>query len=184
MSAVRVCLLSLSLFVVAAPAHSDDKTAASDMFDLFAQACLQDPGNPDSTRAWATSHNLTVLTNPRGIQVFAGGPGGAAWQTLEHGAPLVLSIRAVSGVCAVFVGSVDTAALSSSFERLIASLSTKFGPSERLPDRTAAGQFGMRTQKVVMEQVANHKLRIFTLVTDERPGGAFQATLQVGGGPG
>jgi hypothetical protein len=181
MSVVCWCLLGLLLCFFVKPAHSDDKTAAGDAFVLFTQACMQDPGNPDSTRAWAASHHLAVVTNPRGLQIFAGGPGGSAWQILDRSTPLVLAIRATTNICAVFAERADPAALTTRFEQLIAALPAGSGPPQRLPDRTKAGTFGVRTMKVVLDQAPKQKLLTFMLMTDERPGGVFQVTIQVGG---
>lgn len=175
-------VLSLCLSAAAVPAHADDRTGATDLLAMFDQGCVKAHGQADATRRWAAAQNMTQLTHPEGLRLFAGGPEGAAWFTTAKSTPLVLALRA-SGVCAVFAERADPATLSAIYDVMIATLEWAGSSINRLPDQTQDTSHGVRTVRVALAGDKDRVTQTLMLMAEEKPGAPFQATLQTRFGP-
>lgn len=175
-------LLGLSSLLLSAGAHADDQRANS-LVGVFTQACLPNVGNPRAVRAWAAEKHLTPVTNPDGQRMFIGdGSDGAAWFFQVADVPAVLSIRSQTQACAIYGEAADPVVFREWFEMIVRSLTTTPGiKATTLREDDQIGQYGHRVGKVVLVAPFEHPPtgRIFTLITNERPGGAYQVTLQL-----
>ena len=172
------CALALLLLQGAISAQADPN--ADLLTDVFVKVCLPNTGSPEAITAWAAERHLPEITNAAGRKVFVGdGPSGTAWWLHGETTELVLSIRS-TGACAVFAGNADPTALSGHFDEIVDRLSTHGTEVAALPDRSEPGPNGTRVGKLkIFSAPDKRKLLVLTFITDERPGGAFQGSLQI-----
>jgi hypothetical protein len=170
-----------SLLAMAAEAPSPEPSPDYDFKKLFVEACMDNLGHPEKVRAWAEEHHLTKVENPEGVKAYAGeGDGGAAWSTLMGSGLYVLALRGPIGTCAVFAEKADTAEAESFVTRLMDRLTAAGTPVAKLKDDTSSTAFGRRHGLVYMVGgLGSPSLRVVSVITNERPGGAYQATLQI-----
>jgi hypothetical protein len=178
------CLL-VGLFSMLWPvfAYAEDPRANS-LVEIFTQACLRNVGNPDAVYAWASEKKLSPITNPEGQKVFIGdGNGGAAWNFRIANINAVLSIRSQAQTCAIYGEAADVSELHRWFD-VIVGVSIGVGvKATTLKDDDQVGEFGHRIGKVILLKPFEKPPteRILALITNERPGGAYQVTMQITG---
>jgi len=155
---------------------------ASVMTQLFSKVCLPDTRPPAWMRVavWVLQQHLPEITNPKARKVYVGeGPNGKAWWLRGKDTETVLALRS-EGMCAVYAGSADPVALDNYFDGIMKDLSKKGPVTTPLPDRYTPSAYGMRVRKArVFTSPDKHTDIFFLLITDERPGGPYQGTLQV-----
>ena len=176
------CLRSvaLALFLCIQPVSADP--AANAVAHLFMQICRADNlANPERIRAWAADHHLPEINNPKGRAVFVGaGPDGIAWHIHDENTELVLAIRSKTGGCAVYAEPLDPTALGQIYGMLIAGYAKEFSVTTPLPDKMQQGPYGISTGKVRLVEVPGSKSQLLlTLITNEKPGGPYQGSLQI-----
>lgn len=169
------------------PAAADDGAASivrssNDLFQLFGQACTTNLGHPDGVRAWASSHQLTSVTDPRAIAAYAG-DGGSVWSVRLASGLFALAIRGAGQSCAVFGDKLDPGIVEKSVQQLADQMKGGGLSVAILKNDQTQTDFGRRHG--VVYALANGdpaKLIIMSVITNERPGGAYQATIQIGAG--
>jgi hypothetical protein len=184
-------MLALLLVGLMRSAAADDSNAEF-LSHLFRVACLANLGNPGATRAWASAQNLQPITDPAALQVFAGpGPSApgtsnaasspaAAWVVFGPGRDwFAVSLRGAVESCAVWARQADPAAVRAAFLRGVRDPEKPDLDVRDLGERTSATPFGPLS--IALFRIVNRTGGgfIFTVITSERSGGAFQASLQV-----
>lgn len=184
-----LALLTLMVLAAGSALAADDPNLtrdprSNDLMQTFAQACLgRTLGDPDATRAWAADKHLPELTSPEGRKIYIGeGPSGAAWFFQIGTIHAVLAIRG-TGACAIFGEAADPAAFQQWLDKLVSTLSAARPGTgvTTLQNDSEPGPFGNHIGKVVLLKPfpSADSAVTFTLITHERPGGAYQVTLQV-----
>jgi hypothetical protein len=175
LAAVATCASAL-----ADEAPSPEARAANDLLDLFSQVCMKNLGKPEGVQAWAADHHLMSVENPEAIKIYAGGEGGAVWAVRTPTGQFVLSIRAPSHACSVFADKADPQVVEGYIDQLMQALKQTGRPVEVLKDDRSPTSVGSRHARVyAVGGGSGPALEVFAVITDERPGGPYQATVQV-----
>lgn len=194
-------LLPLLLLGSMAASAADDPNAAY-LSRLFGEACLHHLGDPEATRQWAQDQHLTPITDPAAFEVFAGpgakppnatapaettGPDPAA-PTVQPAAWFVpgpgqqafaLSLRGGIGACAAWAREADPQAVSNAFLTGVKDPEKPDVAVRDVGERVSTTPFGRLSIIFYVIEAAARRGFLFTVITSERPGGAFQASLQV-----
>lgn len=161
-------------------AHAADDKAAF-LVKLFQAACIPNVGNPDGVRTWAIEKRLSQIDAPDSLQVFVGPGGkGTAWAVPTQYGSFALSLRGKTQACAVWAQAADPTEVEADFKVIIDGVKRP-GINIRVDkDETVETPVG-RARSLVYNVVAPGAPFgfEFTMLTAERPGGAFQASLQV-----
>lgn len=174
------CLFSLLLPILT---HAEDPRANS-LVLVFTEVCLPNVGNPDAVYAWAAEKKLAPVTNPEGRKVFVGdGNEGAAWFFRVADITAVLSIRSQTKTCAIYGEKADVEAFQKWFDSIVSTIVGGGAKATTLMDQDQVGEFGHHVGKMILLKGFEKPpaWRVMTLITNERPGGAYQVTMQVGG---
>ena len=167
-------LLATSSSMTASPAKADEPRYR-DIGDLFGQACIANRADPEAVANWARSRHLEVLTNPRGLQVFAGAATGTAWQLPLPSNAYVLALRGPARQCAVYAARADPTTSIREFQDSIAMLPIQLGHAVPFQDRSITGPYGKRTMKVFLGlDPANRLASTMMVMVDQNPGGTFR----------
>ena len=178
----------LTVCFSATAAYGQDKSstevqAANDIVNLFSEVCLHNLDHLNEVRDWAASKKLPKITNAEGRKIFVGeGDDGTGWFLLGKSTTIVLSIRSKTGACAVFGEHADSVAFANWYDTILKNLAAPIGSkaiNTPEPDKVTAGQFGLRTGKV-RTIFKDGRLFLFILITNEKSGGAYQASMQIG----
>jgi hypothetical protein len=154
--------------------------AAQFLVKLFNTVCVPNLGQPTKVREWAQEHHLAQVQNPEALNVFVGSGEGSAWAILdEEGGKFALSIRGATQACAVWAQTADPGEVLLSFKQTIEGI--------RRPDvqitveKDTASPSPLGEVRVLVYNVAAPGAPTsveYTLLTTERTGGAFQASMQ------
>lgn len=154
--------------------------AANDLLDLFSQVCMKNLGKPEGVQAWAADRHLTSVENPEALKIYAGGEGGAVWAVRTPAGQFVLAIRTPSHACAVFADKADPQVVEGYVGQLMQALKQTGRPVAVLKDDQSQTSVGNRHALLyAVGGGSGPTLELFTVITDERPGGPYQATVQV-----
>jgi hypothetical protein len=178
---VVIAALSFGVAATGSPAAADDPNAVA-LTKLFIDVCVPNMSNPAGVRAWAEAHSLPRVEDPKWVDAFvgAGNPGGA-WVTQIGGSHFAISNWGPTQACAVWAQAADPSDVESNFRRLIMGIP---GLTPRVDaDRTIQpDQPGGRSLRQLAYNIrapgANSSYE-FLMLTTERPGGVFQASLKV-----
>ena len=177
---VRAALAVLSFLITAPFAWANDP-GANLVTKLFIDACVPNMGHPEKVRAWAEANHLQPVTNPAALGVFVGPGGkGAAWAVPSNSGSFALSIRGTTEGCAAWARTADPQEVEAKFKVLVEGVKRP-GLELRVDhDKTTPTPVGKAHALVYnVSAVGAHTGFEFTMLTAERPGGAFQASLQV-----
>jgi hypothetical protein len=179
---MRGLLIAIMGFIVAAPACAAAADVRADFVTkLFTSVCIPHMSDPDGVRAWAAERHLTPIEAGPARDAFAGpGKDGAAWMMTTAWGRFALSIRGDTQACAVWARVADPAEVETSFKGLVNGV--KQPKIEVHVDKdtlapTPWGQSHTLVYTLVTPGAASGFE--FTMVTMERPGGAFQAAMLV-----
>jgi hypothetical protein len=176
--AVATCATSVAAAAQTPP--SPPVQTANGLLDLFSQACMKNLGKPDGVRAWAADHHLTSIGKPDALQVYGGGDGGAVWAVATPAEPFVLALRASTQACAVFADKADPQTIEIYVGDLMQALKQTGRPVALLKNDQTPTSFGNRHGLVYAVGGGSWPtLQVYTVITNERPGGPYQATVQV-----
>jgi hypothetical protein len=148
---------------------------------LFLEVCVPSMGQPDKVRAWATEHQLMEVTAPAALGVFVGpGTKGNAWAVPSPVGSFALSIRGTSEACAVWARAADPNDVAALFKKMMEGIGRPGLDVGVESDTTTSTPVGEARSLVYHAwPVSGRSGYAFTLLTAERPGGAFQASIQV-----
>ena len=174
-------LLLLVTFVFGSPGAFAADPAAGFVVRLFSDACVPNMGQPDRVQAWADNRHLNEITDPVPLQVFVGeGEHGKAWAIPTHYGKFALSIRGTTQACAVWARAADPDEVEADFKRIIDGAKRPGLNIAVLQDETVSSPVGKARSLVYQLSVDGARSGyLFTMLTVERPGGAFQASLRV-----
>jgi hypothetical protein len=175
---MKVTLLAACL--LASPAFAAEDPGASFAIQLFGQACVPYLGLPAKIRAWAAQHQYPEIRDQRALALFVGeGNKGAAWSVRTASGDFVLSIRGKTEGCAVWARKADPVQIEANFKEVIKFVSVpgvvvtvdqnSLRPSPHGVLHTLDYNVGVPHAPTTLE---------FTMLTVDRPGGPFQASMQ------
>jgi hypothetical protein len=160
-------------------------TAAADMAaqfltKLFTDVCVPNLGQPSKVREWAEQRHLGQIQNPTAVRVFVGGgENGAAWAIAAAEGNFVLSIRGMTQACAVWAQAANAEEVMINFKRIIEGVKRPGIAVTVDKDTVSSSPVGNAHVLVYNVAAPNAPTSFeFTMLTAERPGGAFQASLQ------
>jgi hypothetical protein len=171
----------LTIGSYSATARAEDSNGSL-LMRLFENICIPNMGRPEKVRAFAEAQKLSEITNPQFLAVFVGvGTKGAAWQVPSPTPQkFALSIRGTSEGCAVWAEQADPNYVESAFIKLVEGTAQPGIKVEKDKEFTNQTKFGLG--KAIMYHMFSPdsgKGMEFTLITGEKPGGFFQASIQV-----
>jgi hypothetical protein len=154
--------------------------AAEFLANLFITACIPNIGQPAKVREWAQRHQLAEIQNPVALGIFVGpGDKGAAWAVPAAEGSFALSIRGTTQACAVWARRADPGEASALFQKLIEGVKRPGIEITVDKDTVSPSPVGDAHALVYNVTAPNAPTSFeFTLLTAERTGGAFQATMQ------
>jgi hypothetical protein len=104
----------------------------------------------------------------------------AAWSVPGPGPQwFALSLRGAIGACAVWAQQADPRQVSSEFLKGVAQPANPDVTVRKVAEKTSTTKFGVLTMMIYLIAGKAPGGFLFTVLTSERPGGAFQASLQV-----
>jgi hypothetical protein len=157
---------------------SPEVQSSNDLMALFTQACTTNLGRPEGVKAWAADHQLASIQDPQAIAVY-GGEGGSVWSVRAPSGVLALALRGASQACAVFGDKLDSGLVEKSVRQIVDQMKAAGAPVTILKDDNAQTDFGRRHGIVYAIGDNRPKLLMLNVITNERPGGAYQATVQI-----
>jgi hypothetical protein len=188
---------AVALAFVPAMVRAADDPAAQYSLALFDQACLQNFGHLDRVHDWAQSRNLAPIVNPLALEIYLGsrpasvtnehaiaGGGvvnlGRAWAIPEPSGRFVLSTRYDPESCIAWAQVADPAQVEAGFERLVERSSR---PGVRVTveqdKRVEVPSASVHLQVVRFWAGGPETSFALALATVNRPGGPFQAMIQI-----
>lgn len=172
-------LLGVTLALGSQAASADP--AAAFVVGMFMRICVPSMGQPSKVQAWADELHLNEITDPLPLQVFVGeGSRGKAWAVPTKYGSFALSIRGTTQACAVWARAAEPGEVEANFKKLIDGTKRPGLNITVIADQTVSSPAG-QAHELVYELSAQGARTgfVFTMLTVERPGGAFQASLQV-----
>lgn len=178
---LRLSTIFIALVASATPVLAADP-AAEFLLRLFNNACLPNIAHTERVRAWAADHHLSEVQNPAALSIYVGaGDGGGLWAVPSSAGTFALSVRTETKACAVWAGAADPNEVSAGVKTMMDQLKRSGDSVSVIRDSTADMEFGRRHGLMYLVTAAGAPNSVaLTMITNERPGGAYQATLQVG----
>jgi hypothetical protein len=179
---MRSVLLLVVLAVSATPQSAiADDASANFLLRLFMSVCIPNVGQPEKVRAWAAEKHLQEITNPVALHIFVGSVGkGVAWAVPSAFGSFALSIRGETEGCATWARVADPAEVEGYFRKIVegaARLGVEVSVVKDTRDPSPSGT----VHTVVYSVSGTDKEKggfLYTMLTAERSGGPFQASLQ------
>jgi hypothetical protein len=174
-----VVLLVVALTLGSQAALADP--AAEFVVGLFMKACVPNMGQPGKVQALADEWHLHEITDPIPLQVFVGdGPLGKAWAVPAREGSFALSIRGKTQACAVWARAAEPGEVEADFKKLIEGSKRPGMNIEVIEDQVSSSPAGRLHELVYqLSAIGAPTGFLFTMLTAERSGSAFQASLQV-----
>jgi hypothetical protein len=175
-----VLVLGISSTIASHNALAADP-AAGFLVGLFMKVCVPNMGRPSGVEAWADEWHLHEITDSIPLQVFVGeGADGKAWAVPAKYGSFALSIRGTTRACAVWARAADPGEVEADFHKLIDGSKRPGLNLTVVEDKVSSSPAGQVHELVYQMSAADAATGfLFTLITAESPGGAFQASLQV-----
>jgi hypothetical protein len=175
---MRILTVVALLLIAVQPATADP--AAAFLTKLFIEVCVPNLGQPAKVREWAEQHHLGQIQSPTALAVFVGpGGNGAAWAVPAAAGSFALSIRGMTQACAVWARAADPGEVMTNFKTIVEGV--KRPGIEVTVDKDTVSPSPVGEAHALVYNVTAPSAPTsfeFTLLTAERPGGAFQASLQ------
>jgi hypothetical protein len=161
------------------PAMASDP-GANYLTKLFINVCVPNLGQPAKVRQWADEHHLAQIQNQVALGVFVGaGDKGAAWAIPSAVGSFALSIRGTTEACAVWARTADPNEVQTFFKNIIEGVRRPGINVAVDKDSVTQGESGEAHALVYNVTAPDAPTSFeFTMLTAERPGGAFQASMQ------
>lgn len=174
-----VPLMAFLLLGAVQPATAADP-AAQFVTKLFINACVPNLGRPAKVREWAQAHRLAQIDRPAALAVFVGyGANGAAWAIPAVQGSFALSIRGTTQACAVWARAANPDEVLANFRKLMKGIKRPGINVTVEKDETSPSPSGKAHVLIYSAAAPSMPTRfLFTLLTAERSGGAFQASMQ------
>lgn len=172
------------LWVTALPAAAAAAAAdpgATFLTRLYIDVCVPNIGKPDQVRQWAEQHHLEPVRNPEALNVFVGpGDKGAAWAIPAVAGSFALSLRGTTKACAVWARTADPSEVETYFKRIVEGVKRPGLVVTVDQNKTVPSPSGQARALVYNVTAPNAPTSLeFTMLTAERSGGPFQASVQV-----
>jgi hypothetical protein len=175
----KVGFIATALLLLLAQSVSAMEPAASFLVKLFMDACIPNMGHPEKVRAWADQRHLQAVTSPTALALFVGLKG-VAWAVPSSLGSFALSIRGRTEGCAVWARTADPLDVETAFKKILEGVKRP-GLEVRI-DKGSTDQ-----SPVVQVRSLVYNVRAvgapsgfeFLMQTAEKPGGAFQASMQL-----
>lgn len=181
LAAVGILAAAFAAGVAAGPVHAQDQNAVF-LLQIYNNVCLRFLNKPDQVRAWAKEKELPPITDQSVRDSFVG-PGALsdAWIVPSPtGDRFAVSIRAATQGCAAWAIKADPNYVIPAFIQQIEGFARPGYEIRKDNDESHDTPFGIsRSMSYYMRNTTNDVGFEFSAVTAERPGGVFQATLQV-----
>jgi hypothetical protein len=179
---MRGVLLLVLLAVSATPQSAiADDTSANFLLRLFMNVCIPNVGQPERVRAWAAEKHLQEITNPIALHVFVGSGGkGVAWAVPAAFGSFALSVRGETEGCATWAQVANPAEVEGYFRKIVEGAARPGVDVGVVKDNRDPSPSGT-VHTVVYSVSGTDKEKggfLYTMVTAERSGGPFQASLQ------
>ena len=176
----RVLWLAVVLALGSQASFAGD-AASGFVVGLFMKVCVPNMGQPSKVQAWAEDRHLREITDPVPLKVFVGeGSQGKAWAVPTQYGSFALSIRGTTQACAVWARAADPDEVETDFKRLIEGSKRPGLNVTVFEDQVSSSPAGKVHELVYQLSAAGAPTGfLFTMLTVERPGSAFQASLQV-----
>jgi hypothetical protein len=176
---MRTAAAITALLAAVQPATAGDP-AAQFLVKLFTTVCIPNLGQPIKVREWAQAHRLGEIENPVALGVFVGSGGnGAAWAIPAAEGSFVLSIRGTTEACAVWARAANPGEVLASFKQIIEGVRRPGVEIIVDKDTVSPSPVGEAHALIYNVKAPNAPTSFeFTLLTTERAGGAFQASMQ------
>ena len=171
--------LACTLLQIQAAVAADP--AADFLTKLFTDVCVPNMGRPDKVRAWANEKRLQAVTNPAALHVFVGqGDKGGAWAVPAQAGNFALAIRGTTEGCAVWAQAAHVGEVANNFKKIMEGVKRPGLKVSVASDQTNPTAFGQVRALVYSVFPDNGRRGFgFTMLTAERAGGPYQASLQV-----
>jgi hypothetical protein len=177
---IRTATAFTMLLAAVQPAATARDPAADFLVRLFTKVCIANLGQPIKVREWAQEHRLGKIQNPVAVHVFvSSGANGAAWAVPAAEGSFVLSIRGTTPACAVWAQAANPQEVLASFKQIIEGVERpgiEITVDKDTVSPSPVGEARALVYKVMTPGAATSFE--FTLLTAERTGGAFQASIQ------
>jgi hypothetical protein len=166
--------------MMASASHAADPGAVIVM-KIYTDVCVPNMGKPDQVRAWAAEKHLPPITSEPALGVFVGaGEHGGAWAVPSNAGNFALSIRGKTEACAVWARKADPADVEAAFKKVIDGIARPGLEITKIEDKTVPTPIGQARSLVYLVKTASSPTGfVFTMLTAEHPGSAFQASLQI-----
>jgi hypothetical protein len=176
---MRIFTVVTLLLIAVQPAAAADPAAAF-LTKLFIDVCVPNLGQPAKVREWAEQHHLGQIQSPTALAVFVGpGGNGAAWAIPAPQGSFALSIRGMTQACAVWARAADPGEVMTSFKIIVEGVKRPGIEVTTDKDTVSPSPVGEAHALVYNVKASGAPTSFeFTLLTAERPGGAFQASMQ------
>jgi len=176
---IRTLAAVALLLTAVQPAEAIDP-AAEFLTKLFMNVCVPNLGQPAKVREWAEQHHLAQIQNPAALGLFVGSGGkGAAWAVPAADGSFVVSIRGETQACAVWARTADPREVITNFKRIIEGVKRPGIQVSIDKDTVSPSPVGEARALVYNVTAPGAPTSFeFILLTAERPGGAFQASMQ------
>lgn len=179
--AACVAAAAILLALQPGPARAQDQNAVF-LIQIYNNVCLRFLNKPDQVRAWAKEKQLPPIAD-QGVRDAFVGPGaqGDAWIVPSPtGDRFAVSIRAATQGCAAWAIKADPRYVIPAFIQQVEGFARPGYEIRKDNDESHDTPFGVsRSMSYYMRNTSNDVGFEFSAVTAERPGGVFQATLQV-----
>jgi hypothetical protein len=175
---IRILTVVALLLMAVQPATADP--AAAFLTKLFIDVCVANLEQPTKVREWAEQHHLGQIQNPTPLAVFVGpGGNGAAWAIPAPEGSFALSIRGMTQGCAVWARVADPGEVMTNFKKIVEGVKRPGIEITVDKDTVSPSPVGEAHALVYNVKAPSAPTSFeFTMLTAERPGGAFQAFLQ------
>jgi hypothetical protein len=175
---VRTATAIAALLAVVQPATAADP-AAQFLTKLFRTVCLPSLGQTIKVREWAQERHLQEIQNPTALNVFVGsGDKGGAWAVPAAEGSFALSIRGATQACAVWARAADPGEVQVLFKQTIEGFKQPGIEVTTYQDIVTPSPSGEAHALVYNVTAPTPISLVFTLLTAERTGGPFQASMQ------
>jgi hypothetical protein len=154
--------------------------AAEFLTKFFITVCVPNLRQSAKVREWAQGHQLAEIQDPVALGLFVGpGDKGAAWALPSVQGSFALSIRGKTQACAVWARAADPGETLALFQKLIEGVKRPGIEITIYKDDISPSPVGDAHALVYNVTAANAPTSFaFTLLTAERTGDAFQASMQ------
>ena len=182
-----------ALAMIGQPARADE--AAANFVKLFSDVCIAKVGHLTTVWDWSDSQNLSPITNPQALAVFAGRPNldgkmisfagggvpgsGKAWAVPDPAGRFVLATRLDPESCVAWAQKADPSEVDAAYAKLVAQAAGPGIEVKLADDRTVNipdGSVHIRVYHVWSGSPLNSYALVAATVS--RSGGPFQAMLE------